>query len=439
MSTIIDRRLNGKNKSSPNRRKFFRRAKEAIREAVDKRIADGKIKDTVKDTNVRVKKKTIDEPSFKNSRSGRKQGVHPGNKEYHRGDELDRPRENSGGRGKGGGEGDISEDEFIFTINRSEFLEIFFENLELPDLIKTSLINIEEWKWRRAGYATDGAPANLNIIRSLEASLMRRSALEGAIEEEIKEVKERISKVQKVLKNKECEDHMVDYYTEVLILLAKELKELEEQEVPYIDDVDIRYNIHVKEPDPSNNAVMFCVMDVSISMGEFEKMLSKKFFLLLYLFLEREYESIDLVFIRYYHNAEEVNEDDFWHKVTSGGTITSKGLDLALEIIQDRYPTADWNIYLAHTSDGDNFSNDRVDLRRALDRILPYLQYYAYIQVGENIRALWNMGEVETELWSVIEEYAKEYPKVAMALIEEEKQIWPVFRSLFEKREESAS
>lgn len=438
MSTIIDRRLNGKNKSSPNRRKFFRRAKDAIREAVNKRISDEKIKDTATGgTKVRVKQKTVDEPTFRNSRDGKKQGVHPGNKEYQKGEELKRPPKERGGRGKQGSDDGLAEDDFIFTVNREEFLEVLFENLALPDLVKTSLINIEEYKMRRAGHTTSGSPANLNIIRSIESSLMRRSALEGSIEDDIEEKKKELRELEE--SSEFLSEELGWTNGDAMDKLRREIAELEKEEVPYIDDVDIRYNVHVKEPNPSNNAVMFCIMDVSVSMGEFEKMLAKKFFLLLYLFLEREYDNIDIVFIRYYHEAEEVDEDDFWNKVTSGGTITSKGIRIANQIVKDRYPTADWNIYVAHASDGDNFSNDRQDLLYEMNHLLPALQYFAYVQVGENIRRLWGMGDGHTELWEQFEELKEKNPQLATALVEEEKQIWPVFRSLFEKREENAS
>jgi uncharacterized sporulation protein YeaH/YhbH (DUF444 family) len=432
MSTFIDRRLNGKNRSSANRRKFTRRAKEYIKEAVDRRIGKENIKDIADNTKVKVKKKTIQEPTFQNSKHGKRQGVHPGNEEYFKDQELLRPKGGAGGGGKQGGESGDAEDEFIFSINRKEFLEYFFEGLALPDLIKTSLLNIEEWKWKRAGYTTDGSPANLNIVRSFEASLMRREALEGGIEEEIKAKKKRIQE----LEAEEAQGDADEFGRAVVLdLLYREVEELVKEEVPFIDDIDIRYNVHTKEPNPSTSAVMFCVLDVSVSMGEFEKMLSKKFFFLLYLFLEREYEEVEIHFIRYHHEAEEVDEEDFWTKVTSGGTVTSTALKLVRAIIQENYATADWNIYLAHASDGDNFTNDRDNMNEELEKLLPMLQYYAYVQVGENIRALWNMGDANTELWNIFEDLQDVYPSVATALIEEETQIWPVFRRLFEKRE----
>jgi len=77
--------------------------------------------------------------------------------------------------------------------------------------------------------------------------------------------------------------------------------------VPFLDPLDLKFRNRVKVPVPSTRAVMFCVMDVSGSMDESRKDLAKRFFILLYLFLTRHYEKIEVVFIRHHTQAAEVD------------------------------------------------------------------------------------------------------------------------------------
>ena len=80
--------------------------------------------------------------------------------------------------------------------------------------------------------------------------------------------------------------------------------------VAFIDPIDVRFNAFTEQPVPTSQAVMFCLMDVSGSMGEREKDLAKRFYMLLHLFLKRRYEKVDIVFIRHTHDAQEVDEQD---------------------------------------------------------------------------------------------------------------------------------
>src|SRR5262249_52632263 len=149
-----------------------------------------------------------------------------------------------------------------------------------------------------------------------------------------------------------------------------------------IDPVDIRFNRFEPMPLPNSNAVMFCLMDVSGSMGEREKDLAKRFFVLLHLFLKRRYDRIDMVFIRHTHQAQEVDEDTFFHSTQSGGTVVSTALEEMRRIIQERYPSKDWNIYAAQASDGDNLTGDSDNCVHLLnDELMRLCQYYAYVEI----------------------------------------------------------
>jgi hypothetical protein len=196
------------------------------------------------------------------------------------------------------------------------------------------------------------------------------------------------------------------------------------ERIPYLDPIDLRYRSRVRTPVPTSKAVMFCLMDVSGSMDEGRKELAKRFFILLYLFLTRHYEKIDIVFIRHHTQAQEVDEQNFFHSTETGGTVVSSALVLMEEIARARYPTSEWNIYGAQASDGDNWHHDSGRCRELLaERILPLCRYFAYVQVAEE----------EQNLWDEYTQLAAVNKVFAMRKVTEASQIYPVFRELFKK------
>ena len=176
MAHLIDRRLNGKNKSAVNRERFLRRFKAQIKESVARAIKGRSITDIDNGEKVSIPVKDIAEPTFRHTHGGIWDAVHPGNEEYIKGDRISRPPGGSGGRGsKASNEGE-GEDEFAFELSREEFMNVFFDDLALPNLVKTQLMGTQEFKTVRAGYTNDGTPANINIVRSLRGALARRVA-----------------------------------------------------------------------------------------------------------------------------------------------------------------------------------------------------------------------------------------------------------------------
>lgn len=422
MSIIIDRRLNGRHKSSPNREKFMRRVKGKIKETVDHVIRNKKLKDINKDdTEIRVKRKDLSEPTFENDHeSGERRGVNPGNKEFHSGDQVDKPQGGQGqGRGRQGSPDGEGEDDFIFEINREEFLDVLFEDLALPHMIRTSLKDVKQWEKRRAGYSTDGVPTNLNVVKSLENSIGRRIAMKAPIKAEIADLTEKLD----VTKDPADRDHLKE-------LIAELEKRLES--VPFIDDYDLRYNAYTKDPVPATNAVMFCLMDISGSMGQYEKDLAKRFFYLLYLFLGKKYEKVDVVFISHHTRAREVDEEEFFFSHESGGTVVSSALELMSEVIQERYSGHEWNIYGAQASDGDNWYDDSAHTVNLLtNKILPAVQYFSYIETAHEPNG-WFDNSTESELWNAYQALSSK-ENFVMRRVEEPSDIYPVFRELFSR------
>src|SRR6476469_37604 len=166
---IIDRRLAGKNKSIGNRERFLRRHRDQIREAV-RRAVDGRgIRDMEKGEDIHIPRRDISEPVFGHAPGGVRETVHPGNQEYVRGDRIERPK---GGGGGGSGKGQASdsgegEDDFVFHLTKEEFMQVFFDDLALPNLTRTQLAETPEWKSHRAGFTSDGTPNNLSVLRSM--------------------------------------------------------------------------------------------------------------------------------------------------------------------------------------------------------------------------------------------------------------------------------
>ena len=423
MSIIIDRRLNGKNKSTVNRQRFLDRYKKHIKKAVSEAASKRSITDVESGSEVTIPRKDLSEPTFRHGQGGRYKQVHPGNKEFVTGDRIKRPQ---GGGGKGSGKGKASNsgegmDEFTFQINHDEFLEYMFDNLELPNLVRKQLQDMNEFEIRQAGYTTAGSPDRLNIIRSLRSAHARRIALSGRDRREIRKLKKELREMEVSPEDTDLE--RVEALRERIRELNVKLKKL-----PFIDDFDLKYNNMVKVPSPSNKAVMFCVMDVSGSMTQEIKEMAKRFFILLYLFLQRSYKEIDVVFIRHHTAAKEVDENDFFYSRETGGTIVSSALELTSEVIDDRYSPSDWNIYVAQASDGDNWEGDSSVCTRILrQKIMNKVQYFSYVEITDR---------AHQNLWREYEGITEEYPEsFAMQQIKSPADIYPVFRRLFEKKE----
>ena len=423
MQQIIDRRLAGKNKSIGNRERFLRRYKEKVKDAV-KRAIDGRgIRDIERGEDIRIPKKDISEPVFGHGSGGVRDVVHPGNREYVQGDRIEKPKGGQGGGGSGkvqasdSGEGD---DDFVFALSKEEFMQVFFEDLALPHLVRTQLAEVPEWKSQRAGFSSDGTPNNLHVVRSMRGALGRRIALGAGKRRTLQELEDELAECRAAL---QAGDAVAEAHIKALVERIELLKGRIER-IPYLDPIDLRFRSRIKVPVPTSKAVMFCLMDVSGSMDEGRKELSKRFFILLYLFLTRHYEKIELVFIRHHTQAQEVDEENFFHARETGGTVVSSALVLMEEIIRARYDPSQWNIYGAQASDGDNWHHDSGRCRELLaDKILPLVRYYAYVQVAEE----------EQNLWQEYTQLEAGHPHFAMRKAVEASHIYPVFRDLFKK------
>ena len=427
---IIDRRLNGKHKSAVNRQRFLRRYRKHIREAVADSIKKRSITDMERGESISIPRRDVSEPTFHHGQGGRQTRVFPGNKEFKTGDHIKRQQGGGGGGAGGGDPADSGEgmDDFIFELTQEEFMDFMFEGLELPNLVKKQLMHTTSYSRVKGGYTKDGIPARLNVVQSLRSAHARRIALGGKARKKIKKLEQELEALQKHSTNKQKDD-LEESSTARIAEIKKELERLKKRlaQIPFLDDFDLKYNNVLEIPKPSTSAVMFCLMDVSGSMTQDIKDMAKRFFILLYMFLKRNYQKIDVVFIRHHTNAAEVDEETFFYSRETGGTLVSSALKLTNEIIKERYPQDSWNIYAAQASDGDNWADDSPVCRDLLvNNILPKVQYYTYVEITPRDHQA---------LWFAYEEVVKHFPDYfAMQKIESLDDIYPVFHRLFERK-----
>lgn len=395
MTNIVDRRLNGKNKSAINREKFKQRYKEQIKKAVADAVSKRKIGDIKGSKDILINKDYLTEPTFRKSKDSNEEWIHPGNKDYVKGDTIQKPEEKGGigGAGNSGG----GEDDFLFTISPDEFMEAFFEDLELPNNIKTTLQSEEEYKLHKAGFVSNGLPSNLNIIRSFKNSISRKIALEAYYDDEIEKEED-----------KEIKEQLLQ----------------DKNNIAFLEELDLRFNHREKKPEPSKKAVIFFLLDVSGSMGTHEKDLAKRFFILLYMFIKKQYGKSDVIFVKHHSDAKEVDEEDFFYGRETGGTVVSTGLTLINKIIDERYADKNYNIYIAQSSDGDNYDEDNdYTIKILQNELLPKIQYMFYLQVARGHHS----ELLKYYLW-----LAREVENFSADLAVEINEIYPVFRKFFE-------
>jgi len=433
MDSIVDRRQHPRGKNLGNRQRFLHRARSHIRHAIKENLKGRGIRDSESGETVSIPRDDVHEPEFvQDARAGRREHVLPGNREFVEGDRIARPPSGGGSGAEGSPDGE-GEDAFTFELSRDEFLEIFFEDLELPDLVKGRIAAETSAIPERAGFTTDGPPVRMNLERTMRHSMARRVAMGRPTARAVAELEDELERLRSgaIEPADGRPAHARIAEIEALLKRADERR----RRVPFIDPIDLRYNYYERVPKPVTQAVMFCLMDVSASMDEDMKDLAKRFFMLLHLFLTRCYERVEVVFIRHTQHAQEVDEDTFFHDRQTGGTVVSSAFGEMLRVVGERFPVDDWNIYLAQASDGDDWREDVPRCTRLLsERVLPICQYAAYVEVArEGSIGDDPLDSSQSELWRAYEDIAESRPQFARRRIARPADIYPVFRDLFRK------
>lgn len=420
MTNFIDRRLNSKNKSTVNRRRFLRRYHQQIKKSLGDAIGQRSVTDVDSGEDVSIPRKDISEPEFRQGPGGIRDQVHPGNDQFSQGDRIARPNTPQQGQGQGSDASDSGEgeDDFVFHLSRDEYLDLLFEDLALPNLKQTPQSQIVKYQVTRAGFKTSGNPSSIDIVRSFKNSYARRIASSG----HLRKTQAKLQQQLKAAENAKLKDpELIKKLTQELDEINKKLKT-----IPWFDEFDLRYKNYQNTPITSSKAVMFCLMDVSGSMDQATKEIAKRFYILLYLFLTRNYKDVDVIYIRHHTQAKEVDEETFFYSTETGGTIVSSALELMADIQKKRYPSEQWNIYAAQASDGDNWAEDSPTCVKLLqESLLPVTRYFSYIEITQR---------PHQTLWHEYQKMSETKENFAIQHIRTADDIIPVFRQLFKKQ-----
>jgi sporulation protein YhbH len=300
-----------------------------------------------------------------------------------------------GQKGPGPAGSEPGVDYYETEISLEELVEIMFEDLELPDLERKILKEaLAERVAKRKGYKRQGVRVHLDRKRTAKARIRRRIATGRPGPADAADADE------------------------------------EAERFPFHKD-DLTYRRLVEDIREESNAVVVCIMDTSGSMDRLKKYLARSFFFLLYQFVCTKYENVQLVFIGHHTQAKEVTEEEFFHKGESGGTLISSGYRKALEIIEDRYHPAHWNIYAFHCSDGDNFDSDNEEALRAARQLCEVCNLFGYGEIKP-------MGSHYYES-SMLERFKRLIAaNFQSVLIERREDIWPSFRAFMSREREPA-
>jgi uncharacterized sporulation protein YeaH/YhbH (DUF444 family) len=438
---FIDRRKTGRGKSLPNRQRLLRRIKDAIKAAKPQDIDAGGVKSMGGAAGpkgnanpVKVTKASLHEPTFHYARNtGEHDIVLIGNDEWERGDEFPLSGEEEG-KGGVGGPGDDGEDDFIAHVSRDEYLNVFFEDCELPDLQETHEKDLPEAKWKPAGFKKDGNPGQLAMIRSFKNAKPRKMVLTAESRRELEKLQEDRAVLVKQVEELSADDEQLIVLQCEIEIIDKQIEYLERKiaGVPSFEKLDLRYRKREKVLVKAAEAVFAMIMDISGSMDEDKKRMARKFFSLQYAFIKRKYPQTDLIFIAHTDEPWEMDEEEFFSTRKSGGTIVSPAYELLHTIIKRDYDAHETNIYLSQGSDGDNWDIDNSEIIPALEEsgLLAKLRFMSYAQVGQSFAS----GYGSVTLWTVLESIMNSTKKVAMVKIDNDTEVFEKFLKIYKKK-----
>ncbi len=429
MTTIIDRRSSG-TRSTANQERLQRRVRARLKHAVDRMAGSESIEDLARgDSPISIPVRDLHEPSFRRDPEGTPwERVLPGNKEYQRGDLIQKPEGGAARQGREGSPDGMGDDGVAIVLSPDEFLDLLFDGLALPNLRKTAQGDVQSAQWRRSGFIRDGSPSLMHVGRTMRAARARRLALRAGKHRELEKLQETRNTLHDEIHERRRCGQDVSLEQERLQDLDQQIAALERKirAIPFIDETDLRFSHIDQQPHPITNAVMMCVMDVSGSMGETEKDLGKRFFLLLYLFLQRHYQAVTIVFVKHHSTAMECGEQEFFGAREGGGTLVSPAILLMEDIVSRRFPSDRWNVYVAEVSDGDNYSADNAIVDERLREFMPRLRNLFYLEVNR---------ESESDLFQLYESISQSFPGLVTARANAREDIYPLFRALFAAEE----
>lgn len=370
-------------RSARDRLRHRQKIKDSIRDNIGDILAEESIIGRDRDKIIKVPIRSIKEYRF--IYGDNSPGAAQGDGNQKPGDVVD-PGQEGQGPGQGAGS-QAGVDAFETDITLEELIAIMFDDLELPELEKKSLKEIiSDDARKRKGHRKAGIKPRLDKRATARNRVRRLRAIKGSREIDMED---------------------------------------EEQRFPFHKD-DMSYFHIAPTSKETSNAVVFCIMDTSGSMGTVKKYLARSFYFLLFQFVRQKYTNVEVVFIAHHTEAKEVTEGDFFHKVESGGTYISSGYRKALDIINDRYHPSLWNIYAFHCSDGDNFYSDNERALQAAEELCKICNLFGYGEIKPSGSAYYS--------GSMLEVFGQiKAPNFHMITIEKKEDLWEGFRSFLMK------
>ncbi|MCC6766021.1 MAG: DUF444 family protein [Deltaproteobacteria bacterium] len=337
----------------------------------------------------------------------------------------------NGQEGEGQGEDKAGDrpgvDYYETDVTLEELIDIMFEDLDLPDLERKALRQLEAPRSsKRRGYRQVGIRIRLDKHRTVKSRIKRRFAAER-----------RRRAADEANPIDAARDAALEAATGAAALAAPGDAEAADEDgihatpaqparrFPFHVD-DLVYRHVTTQMRRESNAVVICIMDTSGSMDTMKKYLARSFFFLLYQFICTKYRSVEIVFISHHTEANEVSEDEFFHKGESGGTFISSGYQKALDIVAERYHPSLWNVYAFHCSDGDNFDSDNTAALRAAHELADICNLFGY---GE-IKPL-GSRYYESSMLNIFRRLDAD--NFQTVLIERKEDIWPSFKAFLAK------
>ncbi|MEP7270454.1 MAG: sporulation protein YhbH [Acidobacteriota bacterium] len=363
------------------------RHKERIKDAIRRNLGSIVSNESIILSNgrrtVKVPMRSLDEYKFRYDHRKRKH-VGQGDGETKVGDVVG--REDPGGQGQGTGQGgdNPGQDYYEAEVDIDEIAALIFEDLHLPFLEEKARQAVQSKTTRFTEIRRTGPLSNLDKRRTMLENL-RRQAREGT---------------------------------------GTKLGPFKKEDLRFKSwEEDLRYE---------SNAVVLALMDVSGSMGEFKKYIARSFFFWMVRFLRTKYDHVRIVFISHHTEAREVTEEAFFTQGESGGTVVSSAYRLAIDLIAERFPPSDWNIYPFHFSDGDNYYSDNEEAVRLADHLIETCNLFGYGEIGEEGAGSYRRSS--GALLSIFNDRLKNKDRFIGVRIDDKEEVYPALKQFFGKR-----
>jgi sporulation protein YhbH len=415
-------------RSAGDRLRHRQKVRESIRENIADIIAEESIIGKDRDRVIKVPLRGIKEYRFVFGDNS--PGASQGDGETRPGQVVGKTGKEGPGEDRAGDRPGV--DYYETDVTLEELIEIMFEDLELPNLERRALREIQsEYSSKRKGYRKVGIRIRLDKRRTAKQRVMRmlasdkRNNAQRAADQSTAGEAEELpaGDVEGALDEIALEEGTLD--GESLAPSTGTALHKVRRRFPFHQD-DLRYKHVEVDTREESNAAVICIMDTSGSMDTMKKYLARSFFFLLYQFISTRYRNVEIVFIAHHTEASEVTEEEFFHKGESGGTFISSGYAKALEIVAERYHPSLWNLYAFHCSDGDNFDSDNPAALKAAEELAEICNLFGY---GE-IKPL-GSRYYESSMLNVFRRI--QAPNFHTVLIERKEDIWPSFKAFLAK------